>query len=299
MTVAISRRRRGGREGGGLRLDRQHLGVAPPPTPPGPGMTCAVLVPRGQDRRRQARPGDRARRALLQVEGNFDDCLELARKLADELPGRAGQLGQPVPHRGPEDRGVRGRRRARRRARRPLPAGRQRRQHHRLLEGLPRVRRRRRPPAATHRRGCGASRPPAPRRSCSAQPVDDPETIATAIRIGNPASWAQALAARDESGGRIDAVTDEQILAAHRLLAAPRASSSSRRPPRRVAGLLAGRTPRAVLDAGPARRLHGHRPRAQGPGVGDLRGADGERGRPVGAGRRVAPRPLAAARPRG
>ena len=46
-----------------------------------------------------------------------------------------------------------------------------------------------------------------------------PQTIATAIRIGNPASWQQALAARDESGGAIAAVTDRQILAAYRLLA--------------------------------------------------------------------------------
>jgi threonine synthase len=45
-------------------------------------------------------------------------------------------------------------------------------------------------------------------------PVADPETVATAIRIGNPASWAGATAARDESGGLIEAVTDEQILAA-------------------------------------------------------------------------------------
>jgi threonine synthase len=44
--------------------------------------------------------------------------------------------------------------------------------------------------------------------------VADPETVATAIRIGNPASWAGATAARDESGGLIEAVTDEQILAA-------------------------------------------------------------------------------------
>jgi threonine synthase len=50
-------------------------------------------------------------------------------------------------------------------------------------------------------------------------PVEHPETVATAIRIGNPASWKQALAARDESGGRIEAVTDDQILAAWQLLA--------------------------------------------------------------------------------
>jgi threonine synthase len=49
--------------------------------------------------------------------------------------------------------------------------------------------------------------------------VTQPETIATAIRIGNPASWDQAIAARDDSGGVIEAVTDEQILSAYRLLA--------------------------------------------------------------------------------
>lgn len=49
--------------------------------------------------------------------------------------------------------------------------------------------------------------------------VPAPETIASAIRIGNPASWDSALAARDESGGVIEAVTDEQILDAYRLLA--------------------------------------------------------------------------------
>ena len=49
-------------------------------------------------------------------------------------------------------------------------------------------------------------------------PIDHPETIATAIRIGNPASWDLAIAARDDSGGRIDAVTDEEILAAYRML---------------------------------------------------------------------------------
>jgi threonine synthase len=49
--------------------------------------------------------------------------------------------------------------------------------------------------------------------------VAKPETVATAIRIGNPASWKGAVAARDESGGAIDCVTDEEILAAYRLMA--------------------------------------------------------------------------------
>lgn len=50
-------------------------------------------------------------------------------------------------------------------------------------------------------------------------PVADPETKATAIRIGNPASWKLAVAAAEESGGRFRAVTDEQILGAQRELA--------------------------------------------------------------------------------
>ena len=50
-------------------------------------------------------------------------------------------------------------------------------------------------------------------------PVKDPRTIATAIRIGNPASWKQAEQARDESGGLIDKVTDNEILYAYKLLA--------------------------------------------------------------------------------
>lgn len=52
------------------------------------------------------------------------------------------------------------------------------------------------------------------------RPVEKPETLATAIRIGNPASWQQAVAARDESGGTIDTVTDDDILEAYQMLAA-------------------------------------------------------------------------------
>jgi threonine synthase len=51
------------------------------------------------------------------------------------------------------------------------------------------------------------------------EPVKHPETVATAIRIGDPASWDGAIGARNDSGGLIDAVTDDQILAAYRLLA--------------------------------------------------------------------------------
>ncbi len=51
------------------------------------------------------------------------------------------------------------------------------------------------------------------------EPVAQPQTVATAIRIGNPASWEGATNARDESGGSITAVTDEEILDAYRRLA--------------------------------------------------------------------------------
>lgn len=51
------------------------------------------------------------------------------------------------------------------------------------------------------------------------RPVENPETVATAIRIGNPASWKGAEAARDESGGLINAVTDDEILDAYKFIA--------------------------------------------------------------------------------
>ncbi|OKL54212.1 threonine synthase [Bowdeniella nasicola] len=83
------------------------------------------------------------------------------------------------------------------------------------------------------------------------EPIENPETIATAIRIGNPASWDYAVAARDNSGGLIEAVTDAEILDAQALLASEvgvfvePASAAS------VAGVLkqarAGRVPRGAL----------------------------------------------------
>ena len=51
------------------------------------------------------------------------------------------------------------------------------------------------------------------------EPVKSPKTVASAIRIGNPASWHGALAARDESGGRIRSVSDDEIITAYKLLA--------------------------------------------------------------------------------
>ncbi|GMU77685.1 MAG: threonine synthase [Acidimicrobiia bacterium] len=72
------------------------------------------------------------------------------------------------------------------------------------------------------------------------EPVLHPETIATAIQIGNPASWAGAVAARDESGGHIGEVTDAQILEAYRMLASEEGVFVEPASAASVAGLLRG-----------------------------------------------------------
>jgi len=69
-------------------------------------------------------------------------------------------------------------------------------------------------------------------------PIENPQTVATAIRIGNPASWRSAVKARDESGGRIDAVTDDEILAAYKLLASKEGIFGEPASAASVAGLL-------------------------------------------------------------
>jgi threonine synthase len=67
---------------------------------------------------------------------------------------------------------------------------------------------------------------------------EEPKTVASAIRIGNPASWQRAIAARDESGGVIDSVTDGEILAAYRLLATSEGIFGEPASAASVAGLL-------------------------------------------------------------
>jgi len=83
----------------------------------------------------------------------------------------------------------------------------------------------------------------------SGEPVRCPVTVASAIRIGNPASWQLAVAARDESGGLIGAVTDEQILDAYRLLAVREGVFGEPASAAGVAGLLQARKAGQV-DAG-------------------------------------------------
>jgi len=79
-------------------------------------------------------------------------------------------------------------------------------------------------------------------------PIEEPDTIATAIRIGNPASWYGATAAASESGGSITAVTDEEILAAYRFLAAEESVYCEPASAASVAGLIKqGVTPGATV----------------------------------------------------
>ena len=185
------------------------------------GMTCAVLVPDGKIAMGKLSQAIAHGATLLQVDGNFDDCLTLARKLAESYPVELvnsvnparieGQktasfevvdaLGDapdihclPVGNAGNITAYWKGYREYHRGSEQPGPATK-----------LPQM---------WGFQAAGAA------PIVLGHPVDDPDTIATAIRIGNPASWRQAEAARDESGGRIESVTDEQILAAHRILSA-------------------------------------------------------------------------------
>jgi threonine synthase len=69
-------------------------------------------------------------------------------------------------------------------------------------------------------------------------PIEHPETVATAIRIGNPASWYGATSAASESGGGIAAVTDQEILEAYRFLAVEESVFCEPASAASVAGLL-------------------------------------------------------------
>ena len=126
------------------------------------GLKPLVLIPEGKIAAGKLAQAVVHGAQVIMVRGNFDDCLSMAIGLLEELLGRARQLGQPGPPAGAEDRVVRDRRLPRRRPRRPPAAGRQRRQHLRLLARLPAVRR----PRPGHQapedarlpgRGCGAA----------------------------------------------------------------------------------------------------------------------------------------------
>jgi len=175
------------------------------------GMKCAVLVPDGRIAMGKLSQAIAHGAVLLQVAGNFDDCLVAARQLADQYPVELVNSVNPDRIQGQKTAAfeivdVLGKA--------PhihcLPVGNAGnitaywRGFTEYGRGLPQM---------WGFQAAGAA------PIVAGHVIERPETIATAIRIGNPASWQQALAARDESGGVIEAVTDAQILAAHRLLA--------------------------------------------------------------------------------
>ncbi|QCH23049.1 threonine synthase [Mycobacteroides salmoniphilum] len=181
------------------------------------GITCAVLIPQGKIAMGKLAQAVIHGARIIQVDGNFDDCLELARKTTADYPTIAlvnsvnpvrieGQktaafeimdaLGTaPDIH--------------------ALPVGnagnitaywRGYNEYYRdgLSDRLPKM---------LGAQAAGAA------PLVNGAPVANPETIATAIRIGSPASWSGAVAAQQESGGKFLAVTDEEILSAYRLVA--------------------------------------------------------------------------------
>ncbi|MFC3501071.1 threonine synthase [Micromonospora krabiensis] len=212
------------------------------------GLTCAVLVPQGKIALGKLAQALVHGAKLLQVNGNFDDCLAMASKLAQDYPVALvnsvnidrlhGQktaafeiveaLGDapdihclPVGNAGnisaywmgyAED----------------------------LADG-----RSTRAPKMYGFQASGAA------PLVTGEVVREPSTIATAIRIGNPASWTRALDARDASGGLIAAVTDREILSAYRLLAREVGAFVELGSAASVAGLLqqaaAGRVPAGSL----------------------------------------------------
>ena len=99
------------------------------------------------------------------------------------------------------------------------------------------------------------------------KPVPYPQTIASAIRIGNPASWKFAERARDQSGGVIDAVSDDEILDAYRLLASQEGIFGEPASAASVAGLLKMSRARPGT-ARQARGMRDYRHRPEGPGLG-------------------------------
>ena len=175
------------------------------------GLRGAVIVPEGKIAIGKLAQALMHGARVVALRGNFDDALRIVRELAAGPPDRARQLGQPVPDRGSEDGRLRGLRRARRGAGRARDPGRQRRQRDRLVAGLRRVR-----SAAPVLYGFQAEGAAPLVRG---EPVAEPETVASAIRIGNPARWEEAMAAFTESRGRVAAVSDEQILDAYQFLA--------------------------------------------------------------------------------
>jgi len=203
------------------------------------GMLCAVLVPRGKIALGKLAQALVHGARLLQVDGNFDDCLGLASKLALDYP--VSLVNSVNEYR------VEGQKTA---AFEIVDALGDAPDIHCLPVGnAGNITAYWQGYSEYVAAGLAASRPRMfGFQAAGAAPivlgrvVEQPSTIATAIRIGNPASWAKAERARDDSGGRIDAVSDREILAAYRLLARQEAVFVEPASAAGVAGLLKSHT---------------------------------------------------------
>ena len=209
------------------------------------GLTCAVLVPQGKIAMGKLAQAVLHGARILQVDGNFDDCLELARKTAADYPVTLVNSVNPVRIAGQKTAAfeicdVLGKA--------PdihcLPvgnagnitaywAGYSEYAADGVVKNTPRM---------FGFQAAGAA------PLVHGEPVREPDTIATAIRIGSPASWGSAVKAKEASNGLFEAITDEKILEAYRLLASREGVFVEPASATSVAGLLAtaadGRLPR-------------------------------------------------------
>jgi threonine synthase len=218
------------------------------------GMTCAVLVPDGKIAMGKLSQAIAHGATLLQVDGNFDDCLLVARKLAEAYPVELVNSVNPARIEGQKTAAFEV---VDALGEAPdihcLPVG----NAGNITAYWRGYSEYADPEFAPEGESAPATKTPRMwgfQAAGSApivlgHPVDEPETIASAIRIGNPASWSQAITARDASGGLIDAVTDPQILAAHRWLSAREGVFVEPASAASVAGLLQQHEAGA-LDAG-------------------------------------------------
>jgi len=203
------------------------------------GMSCAVLIPQGKIAMGKLAQAVLLGARIIQVEGNFDDCLELARKVTSEFP-EIGLVNSVNPAR------IEGQKTAAFEicdvlGRAPdvhaLPVGNagnitaywrgyREYQADGVTSSLPRM-------LGVQAAGSAPL--------ITGAPVQNPETVATAIRIGAPASWNSAVEARDQSGGAFRSATDEEILQAYRLIAGTEGVFVEPASAASVAGLLAAR----------------------------------------------------------
>jgi threonine synthase len=180
------------------------------------GMKCVVLIPGGKIALGKLAQALMHGAAVLPIDGNFDEALCLVREIADAHPIALVNSVNPFRIQGQKTASFE------------------------IIDALGRAPDYHALPVGNagnitaywlgyreyHEIGKAASRPIMLGFQASGSapivdgaPVEHPETVATAIRIGNPASWTGATDARDESGGLIDKVTDDQILEAYRMVA--------------------------------------------------------------------------------